>query len=135
MNWGPVCRCDVQRRGKNVQKEANVSERQDQGRQDRDKGTEPQRQARERRVPAPRVSVNYAEKISYFRVICAEITDSVKPILLARSSSLCAFLFYARASPLLGYGEKPVCFKRRVFDSVLNVFQTVSITQRPNLGV
>ena len=35
----------------------------------------------------------------------------------------------------LGYGERPVCFKRRVFDSVLNVFQTVSITQRPNLGV
>ena len=52
-----------------MQKEANVSERQDQGIQDRDKGTEPQRQARERRVPAPRVSVNYALDLSFRHVI------------------------------------------------------------------
>ena len=55
-----------------------VSERQDQDGQCRDEGTEPRRQARERRkLVAVEVSVNCAENTSYLRTtgICAEIAD------------------------------------------------------------
>ena len=64
-------------------------ERQDQGKQYRDAPShdDDDRPTKEGRV-AVEISVNYAEKTSYFRIVCAEIAGfSAKLILLAGRSS------------------------------------------------
>ena len=71
-------------------------DRQDQGRQSRDED----KPAKEGRV-AVEVSVTYAEKTSYLRTICAEIADSVKFVLLARSSTLCFHALCSASLPFL----------------------------------
>ena len=81
-----MCRCDAQRRGQYRWRgkiRADSTEMKAPSRDDDDRPT------KEGRV-AVEISVNYAEKTSYFRIICAEIADfgtSAKLFSLAGRSS------------------------------------------------
>ena len=103
-------------------------ERQDQGRQYKDEGTEPQRQVHERRK---RLSWKYlsidAEKTSCFSTISAEnpeIADlSADPVLLARSESS-----VLRFPPPLSSGNnaRSACPSFELYDSVASCSMSYS---------